>query len=42
MPGIRLEVGGGVRDEAAIDALLSVGVDRVILGTAALGKWKWF
>ena len=42
VPGIRLEVGGGVRDEAAIDALLSVGVDRVILGTAALGKWKWF
>ena len=42
IPGIRLEVGGGVRDEAAIDALLSVGVDRVILGTAALTRWKWF
>ena len=42
IPGIRLEVGGGVRDEAAIDALLSVGVDRVILGTAAIERWKWF
>ena len=42
IPGIRLEVGGGVRDEAAIDALLSVGVDRVILGTAALTRWSWF
>lgn len=40
--GIRLEVGGGVRDEAAIDALLAVGVDRVILGTAALQRWSWF
>ncbi|BAM04558.1 1-(5-phosphoribosyl)-5-[(5-phosphoribosylamino)methylideneamino]imidazole-4-carboxamide isomerase [Phycisphaera mikurensis] len=42
IPGIRLEVGGGVRDEAAIDALLSVGVERVILGTAAIERWSWF
>ncbi|MCC7192967.1 MAG: 1-(5-phosphoribosyl)-5-[(5-phosphoribosylamino)methylideneamino]imidazole-4-carboxamide isomerase [Phycisphaeraceae bacterium] len=39
---LKIEVGGGVRSEAAIDALLSVGVTRVSLGTAALQNWKWF
>lgn len=39
---LRLEVGGGVRTTAAIDALLSAGVKRVILGTAALTNWPWF
>ncbi len=40
--GLRVEVGGGVRSEAAIDSLLSAGVERVILGTAALNNWDWF
>ncbi|MEG0895984.1 MAG: 1-(5-phosphoribosyl)-5-[(5-phosphoribosylamino)methylideneamino]imidazole-4-carboxamide isomerase [Ruthenibacterium sp.] len=31
-----VEVGGGIRDEKRVDAYLSLGVDRVILGTAAL------
>lgn len=33
--GIPVEVGGGVRDRATVDALFALGVDRVILGTAA-------
>ncbi len=34
--GLFTEIGGGIRDEAAIEAYLSVGVSRVILGTAAV------
>ncbi|GMV99196.1 MAG: 1-(5-phosphoribosyl)-5-[(5-phosphoribosylamino) methylideneamino] imidazole-4-carboxamide isomerase [Candidatus Hydrogenedentota bacterium] len=33
--GIPVEVGGGIRSMAAVDALCALGVDRVILGTAA-------
>ena len=40
--GLKVEVGGGVRSEASIEALLNAGVFRVILGTAALGSWAWF
>jgi phosphoribosylformimino-5-aminoimidazole carboxamide ribotide isomerase len=39
---LKVEVGGGVRSEGAIDKLLEVGVFRVILGTAALENWDWF
>ncbi len=39
---LKVEVGGGVRDEIAIDQLLQAGVERVILGTAALKNWAWF
>jgi phosphoribosylformimino-5-aminoimidazole carboxamide ribotide isomerase len=39
---LKVEVGGGVRDERAIDALLNAGVERVIVGTAALKRWDWF
>jgi len=34
--GARVEVGGGVRDEADAESLLGVGVARVVLGTAAV------
>jgi phosphoribosylformimino-5-aminoimidazole carboxamide ribotide isomerase len=34
--GARVEVGGGVRDEASAEALLGSGVARVVLGTAAV------
>ncbi len=36
--GTRLfsEIGGGIRDMATVDRYLSIGVDRVILGTAAV------
>ena len=31
-----LEIGGGIRDKAAVDLYLGLGVDRVILGSVAL------
>jgi phosphoribosylformimino-5-aminoimidazole carboxamide ribotide isomerase len=31
-----IEVGGGIRDAATINALVSIGIDRIILGTAAI------
>ncbi|HWW65584.1 MAG TPA: 1-(5-phosphoribosyl)-5-[(5-phosphoribosylamino)methylideneamino]imidazole-4-carboxamide isomerase [Sphingomonadaceae bacterium] len=34
-PG-RIQLGGGIRDRAAIDRWLGLGVDRVVIGTAAL------
>jgi phosphoribosylformimino-5-aminoimidazole carboxamide ribotide isomerase len=34
-PG-KVQVGGGIRDRAAVDRWLALGVDRVIIGTAAL------
>jgi len=40
--GLRVEVGGGVRSEATIEALLQAGVFRVVVGTAALRNWEWF
>ncbi|MGB0766794.1 MAG: 1-(5-phosphoribosyl)-5-[(5-phosphoribosylamino)methylideneamino]imidazole-4-carboxamide isomerase [Phycisphaeraceae bacterium] len=39
---LKVEVGGGVRSEEAIDQLLDAGVERVIVGTAALRNWDWF
>lgn len=35
------EVGGGVRDEAAIDQLLAAGVQRVVVGTRAATDPAW-
>ncbi len=34
--GVAVEVGGGIRDQAAAEALLKSGVDRVVIGTAAV------
>lgn len=39
---INVEVGGGVRTEGVIDQLVSIGVKRIVLGTAALSNWSWF
>jgi phosphoribosylformimino-5-aminoimidazole carboxamide ribotide isomerase len=33
---LRIQLGGGIRDEAAIAGWLELGIDRVVLGTAAL------
>lgn len=41
VPGLTLQVGGGVRDEAAIAALLALGVSRVIVGTRAIEDPAW-
>jgi phosphoribosylformimino-5-aminoimidazole carboxamide ribotide isomerase len=34
--GLRIQLGGGIRDRAAIEKWLALGIDRVVLGTAAL------
>jgi phosphoribosylformimino-5-aminoimidazole carboxamide ribotide isomerase len=39
--GVEIQVGGGVRDDAAIEALLSLGVARVVVGTRAVEDEKW-
>ncbi len=33
---LKIQLGGGIRDRAAIDHWLDLGIDRVVLGTAAL------
>ncbi|HEY3144245.1 MAG TPA: 1-(5-phosphoribosyl)-5-[(5-phosphoribosylamino)methylideneamino]imidazole-4-carboxamide isomerase [Acidimicrobiales bacterium] len=38
---VPLQVGGGVRDDAAADALVEAGVARVVVGTAALEDPAW-
>jgi len=41
--GVPCQLGGGIRDEAAMRLLLeTVGVDRVIVGTQALKQPDWF
>lgn len=36
VPGLFVQVGGGLRTRARVDEFLSMGVNRVILGTAAI------
>ena len=36
------QLGGGVRDEATIAALLEMGLDRLVIGTRALKEPDWF
>lgn len=38
---VPVQAGGGVRDDAAADALLASGVRRVVVGTAALDDPAW-
>ncbi len=38
----RVEIGGGARNDATVDAYLELGVDRVVIGSAALKDWAWF
>lgn len=41
--GIPCQLGGGIRDEAAIRMMLDeIGIDRVIVGTQALKQPEWF
>ncbi len=39
--GLELQVGGGVRDEAAIERLVQLGVHRVVVGTRAVEDAAW-
>ncbi len=41
LPGLELQVGGGVRDEAAIERLLGLGIARVVVGTRAVEDATW-
>jgi 1-(5-phosphoribosyl)-5-[(5-phosphoribosylamino)methylideneamino] imidazole-4-carboxamide isomerase/N-(5'phosphoribosyl)anthranilate isomerase len=38
---VQVEVSGGIRDDAALDAALATGAERVNLGTAALENPDW-
>ncbi len=38
---LRVQTGGGVRDDKAADDLLEAGVARVVVGTAALERPEW-
>lgn len=38
----QVELGGGIRDDAAVEAALALGVARVVIGSAALKNWPWF
>jgi len=39
---LKIEVGGGLRDETSIKQLLDMGVERVIIGTKAVSDFDWF
>ncbi|MCX5636418.1 MAG: 1-(5-phosphoribosyl)-5-[(5-phosphoribosylamino)methylideneamino]imidazole-4-carboxamide isomerase [Planctomycetota bacterium] len=39
---LKIEVGGGLRDEPSIKQLLDIGVERVIIGTKAVSNFEWF
>jgi phosphoribosylformimino-5-aminoimidazole carboxamide ribotide isomerase len=39
---LKIEVGGGLRDEASIQQLFDIGVERAIIGTKAVSDFDWF
>ncbi|MHC4693867.1 MAG: 1-(5-phosphoribosyl)-5-[(5-phosphoribosylamino)methylideneamino]imidazole-4-carboxamide isomerase [Planctomycetota bacterium] len=39
---LKIEVGGGIRDENYIKQLLDIGVERAIIGTKAVSDFEWF
>jgi phosphoribosylformimino-5-aminoimidazole carboxamide ribotide isomerase len=39
---LKIELGGGIRDKAAIDQMLALGLERVIIGTKAVKDFDWF
>jgi len=38
----KIEVGGGLRDEASVQQLFDMGVERAIIGTKAVSDFEWF
>ncbi len=40
--GLPCQLGGGVRDEEAIKSLLEIGLNRLVVGSAALKQPAWF
>lgn len=39
---LKIEVGGGIRSEQAVENLLETGIERVIIGTRAFEDEQWF
>ena len=39
---LKIEVGGGLRDEDSIKQLFDIGVERAIIGTKAVTDFEWF
>ena len=39
---VTFQLGGGIRDEAAIERLLDIGLNRLVIGTQALKNPDWF
>ncbi len=39
---VTCQLGGGIRDEDTIQALLELGLDRLVIGTQALKRPDWF
>ena len=40
--GVKVQLGGGIRNDKAVFEALGLGVSRVIIGSAALKNWAWF
>ena len=40
--GLKVELGGGLRDKDSIKQMLDMGVERVIIGTQAVSDFNWF
>ncbi|HOQ03705.1 MAG TPA: 1-(5-phosphoribosyl)-5-[(5-phosphoribosylamino)methylideneamino]imidazole-4-carboxamide isomerase [Anaerohalosphaeraceae bacterium] len=39
---MKVELGGGLRDEESIRQMLDLGLERVIIGTSAVSNFDWF
>lgn len=39
---LKIQVGGGIRNEESITELLELGIQRVIIGTKAVNDFSWF
>jgi phosphoribosylformimino-5-aminoimidazole carboxamide ribotide isomerase len=42
LAGLKIELGGGIRDEDSIKTMLDLGIERVIIGTRAVSDFAWF
>ncbi|MBN2182245.1 MAG: 1-(5-phosphoribosyl)-5-[(5-phosphoribosylamino)methylideneamino]imidazole-4-carboxamide isomerase [Sedimentisphaerales bacterium] len=39
---LKIEVGGGLRDELSLQQLFDIGIERAIIGTKAVTDFEWF
>jgi phosphoribosylformimino-5-aminoimidazole carboxamide ribotide isomerase len=42
VPGLKVQIGGGIRTEDDIHRLLDAGAARAVVGTRAMQDWPWF